>query len=98
MEYEIEYKPEAEADLSEILLYLARFYPGTPKRFDEAFQQKIDMLRFNPHTAHYEYNPMFRKVIVKGYLVFFTIDEGAGIVTIHHVRCGRRRPFENDGT
>ena len=98
MEHEIEYTSEAEADLDEIFMYLSRFYPGTPKRFDDAFQQKMDMLRYNPHTAYYEYNPIFRKVNVKGYLVFFTIDEEAGAVMIHHVRCGRRRPLENDGT
>jgi plasmid stabilization system protein ParE len=97
MEYDINYNPEAEADLEEILLYLSRFYPDTPKKFDEAFQKKADMLRRNPHTAHYEYNPIFRKVNVKGYLAFFTIDEDARAVTIHHVRYGRRRPWEDGG-
>ena len=98
MEYEIAYTPDAEADLAEILLYLSRFYPNTPKRFDEAFQEKANMLRSNPHTAHYEYNPVFRKVNVKGYLVFFTIDENTRIVTIHHVRSGRRKPLDDNVT
>lgn len=98
MDYDIEFTDAADEDLEGIREYLSRFYPSTPKQFRDEFNRKMKLLQFNPHMAYYEYNPIYRKANVKNYLVFFTIDEDARLITVHHVRSARQRPFGSETT
>jgi plasmid stabilization system protein ParE len=80
MSYEIKYSARAMGDLDNIIMYLSRFYPNTPKKFTAALLQCEENLRNNPFMFPvYLNNPLYRKAVVLKYIVFYAIHEGASI-------------------
>ena len=89
MTYKIKYLPLAVQDLNEIARYLSEFYPQTSSRVLKEMREKITKLGENPKMCEiYSLDPVYRKMIVDQYLVFYQVNESAGIVEIHRILRG----------
>ncbi|GHV73206.1 hypothetical protein AGMMS49940_05080 [Spirochaetia bacterium] len=89
MEYEIKVLAPAVADLDSIITYSSQFYPSTPKKFLDALEKVKLNLQDMPYMYPvYEKQPIYRKVVVLNYLVFYTVDDGKRLVNIHRILPG----------
>ena len=89
MTYKIKYLPLAVQDLNEIARYLSGFYPKTASRVLKEMREKITKLGETPKMCEiYPLDPAYRKMIVDQYLVFYQVNESAGIVEIHRILRG----------
>ena len=86
MEYEVSFLASAWEDLDSIVEYLSQFYPNTPERFLDALEKGKRNLQFMPSMYPvYEKNPIYRKMIVSNYLVFYAVDNEEFTVKIHRI-------------
>ena len=89
MTYKIRYLPLAVQDLNEIVRYLSSFYPKTARRVLKEIREKIAKLGDTPRMCEvYALDPMYRRMVVDQYLVFYCVREETGIVEIHRVLRG----------
>ena len=89
MTYKINYLPLAVQDLKDIARYLSGFYPKTASRVLKELREKITKLGDTPKMCEpYIPDPVYRKLVVDQYLVFYQVNEKAHIVEIHRVLRG----------
>ncbi len=89
MTYKIKYLPLAVQDLNDVARYLSGFYPKTASRVLKEMRDKITKLGDNPKMCEiYPTDPVYHKMVVDPYLVFYQVNEEARIVEIHRVLCG----------
>ena len=89
MMYKIKYLPLAVQDLNEIARYLSGFYPKTVSRVLKEMRDKITKLSDNPKMCEiYPLDPVYRKMVIDQYLVFYQVNESARIVEIHRILRG----------
>ena len=91
MKYTIRYSIFARADVSEIKQYLSQFYPGTPQKFVSQLKEGVAMLKTTPKMFEvYETNPLYRKMVVQSYVVFYRVEEKEKTVFIYRVLHGKQ--------
>ena len=89
MMYKIKYLPLAVQDLNEIARYLSGFYPKAASRVLKEMRDKITKLGDNPKMCEiYPLDPVYRKMVIDQYLVFYQVNESARIVEIHRILRG----------
>ena len=89
MTYKIRYLPLAVQDLNDIARYLSGFYPKTASKELKEMRERITKLGDNPKMCEiYPLDPVYRKMVVDQYLVFYRVNEETGIVEIHRVLRG----------
>ncbi|GHU59893.1 hypothetical protein FACS189444_6070 [Spirochaetia bacterium] len=101
MPYKVQFLEIAKQDKNQIKNYLQRFYPGTPKKFIEKLKECIHNIKTMPYMYPvYEHDPDYRKIVIRNYLAFYTINEEKKILEIHRILPGTwdlSRYFENKG-
>ena len=89
MTYKIKYLPLAVQDLNDIARYLSGFYPKTASRVLKEMRDKIAKLGDNPKMCEiYPLDPVYRKMVVDQYLVFYQVNDYARTVEIHRILRG----------
>ena len=89
MTYKIKYLPLAVQDLNDVARYLSGFCPKTASRVLKEMRDKITKLGDNPKMCEiYPTDPVYHKMVVDQYLVFYQVNEEARIVEIHRVLRG----------
>ena len=89
MTYKIKYLPLAVQDLNDIARYLSGFYPKTASRVLREMRDKITKLSDNPKMCEiYPFDPVYRKMVIDQYLVFYQVNDPARIVEIHRILRG----------
>ena len=89
MTYKIKYLPLAVQDLNDIARYLSGFYPKTASRVLKELRDKITKLSDNPKMCEiYPLDPVYRKMVIDQYLVFYQVNDPARIVEIHRILRG----------
>ena len=89
MTYKIKYLPLAVQDLNDIARYLSGFYPKTASRVLKEMRDKITKLGDNPKMCEiYPLDPVYRKMGVDQYLVFYQVNDYARTVKIHRILRG----------
>jgi plasmid stabilization system protein ParE len=99
MKYRVAVTPAAEANLDEILGYIALDNPPAARKFLTGLRAKLKTLSAMPkRCALAPENGLdgmdIRQLIFRNYRILFTI--GAGRVTVLQVRHGARLPMEGD--
>ena len=89
MTYKIKYLPLAVQDLNDIARYLSGFYPKTASRVLKEMRDKITKLSDNPKMCEiYPLDPVYRKMVIDQYFVFYQVNDPARIVEIHRILRG----------
>ena len=89
MAYKIRYLPLAVQDLNDIARYLSGFYPKTSSRVLKEVREKITKLGDTPKMCEvYRQDPIYRRMVVDQYLVFYCVNEESKTVEIHRVLRG----------
>ena len=89
MIFKIEYISAFHADISNVANNL-KDYPQKAKRIFEKLDRALRNLAEMPEIYPiYEYVPVFRKIIIEDYLLFYYINEMDGIIEIHRLIYGR---------
>ena len=95
--YDIRHTKSSEADLTDILRYIAieLEMPETALRMIETIDNSIESLFTMPHRyplvddAHLA-SMGYRKMVVKNYIAFFTVDDDEKIVNVERILYARR--------
>ena len=89
MKYDIRFTPDFELDLAELEISLFE-YPKKAKRIiekiDKIILKLVDMPQMYPI---YEDFPIFRKIVVEDYLIFYLINEEKKCIEIHRLIYGK---------
>ncbi len=89
MTYKIKYLPLAVQDLNDVARYLSGFYPKTASRVLKEMRDKITKLGDNPKMCEiYPIDPVYHKMVIDQYLVFYQVNKEVRIVEIHRVLRG----------
>ena len=89
MTYKIRYLPLAVQDLNDIARHLSGFYPKTASRVLKEMRDKIAKLSDNPKMCEiYPLDPVYRKMVIDQYLVFYRVNDETKAVEIHRVLRG----------
>jgi len=85
----LEYISTFYADIANVESYLKE-YPQKAKRIFEETDKKLSNLINNPKLYPvYEDFPVFRRIVVEDYLVFYIINERANIIEVHRLIYGK---------
>ena len=85
MNYEIKFTPDFELDLAEMDYNLIEF-PQIAKQIILKIENVLLPLRNMPQIYPvYEDFPIFRKIVIEDYLLFYLIDEDKKQVEIHRL-------------
>ena len=89
MKYKIEYISTFYSDLIDFISFLENF-PRKAGRILEKIDKLLIGLAHAPEMYQvYEDLPVFRKISVEDYLIFYKIDEANKVVEIHRLIYGR---------
>jgi len=89
MKYRLKFMPATIRDRNTIKAYLSQFYPGTSKRFFAHFKKKTAQIQEHPLSCPiYENNPIYRKMVVDDYLVFYVVNDAKRVVEIRRILHG----------
>lgn len=87
--YEINYTNVAKHDLERILDYLAGYgNPDIMHNFRIEIEKKVNIIRIHPYinmVALQLHEYKFRKLIIKGYIFIYYIDDGKKTVSIFRI-------------
>ena len=97
MEYNLRITDRALDDMAAIHKHIAEILlePQTALNMIDLLEESINKLRHMPHSRPVVTDARlslvgYRKLVVKNYIVFFTVDNKASIVNIERVLYGRR--------
>jgi len=91
MSHRITFLDEARQDLKDIASYLSQFYAGTARNFTSKLKKQVRQLKTLPYMyPAYEEDPLFRRMIIDDYLLFYSVDDRQKMVIIHHVFHSKR--------
>jgi addiction module RelE/StbE family toxin len=91
MTYKIVFLPAADEDLDNIEAYLSQFYASTVSKFYQELEKKLEGLEQNPRMYPlWQDNPLYRKLNVKGYLVFYKVFDACQTVEVQRILFGGR--------
>ena len=90
MAYDLRYLPIVDKDLTEADVYMSEVSPDMARRFFLLLDEKLCKLRKTPFVYPiYNDYPLYRKIVVMDYLVFYRVDELEKMVSIHRIINGR---------
>lgn len=97
MSYTVFVTPEAEGNIIEAYGYIAERSPLNAVRWLRGLHQQIERLehfprRFSEARENDYFAEELRQVVYKSHRIVFTIDDGAAVVRVVHVRHAKRRP------
>lgn len=99
MMYNIEYISTFHTDVLTIADYLSEYPKKARRLFEQVDKALLDVAQMPRMYPMYEDNPLFRKIVVLDYLVFYKIDEANHIVEVHRLIYGEmdlKKQLEND--
>lgn len=93
--YRVQLAIKAKNDLKNIIMYIKNELqePETAKKYFKIINKELETLEYNPQrfavlegklNKHYD----IRKIIIKNYLAFYTINENERIVNIERILYG----------
>ena len=86
MKYTVRFSPFAKEDKENIIIYLSKFYPGTPGRFKFLLKEHIAKLKENPYMySEYPENIEYRSMLVGNYIVFYKVNEEKKQISIYRI-------------
>ena len=95
--YSVDVSPEAEQDLSDILNYIKNelLEPAIATKYLKLIREKIDSLEYYPERFGIIENELirdtvYRKIVIKNYIVIYRVDKEKKIVHIVRVAYGGR--------
>ena len=92
MKYRLMFMPATIRDRNIIKAYLSQFYPGTSKRFFAHLKKKTARIKEHPLSyPSYEKNPIYRKMVVDDYLVFYVVFDTH--VEIHRIIHAKKNTY-----
>jgi len=96
-QYTINISKDAQCDIIDIVYYIAVELgaPETAERFSDDINQSIKSLEHMPHRypvidGERKVSPGFRKLHIKNYIAFYTINEDTRTVNIERILYVRR--------
>jgi plasmid stabilization system protein ParE len=91
----LRFSPRAVRDLNAIAEYIRTRNPRAALKVRAAILDSVETLVLFPYAGRMQTTSGVRKLVVPKYpyIVYFTIDEAAGIITIRHA--ARRRPYRD---
>ena len=90
MKYRVRYLATAGDDREAIKTYLAQFSPSAAKRLFDKIKHNIDLIKLNPYMYEvYSRRPIFRRMVVYDYLVFYAVNEKHHIIEVHRILHGK---------
>ena len=89
MENRLEYIHTFYQDITDVILYLDD-YPQKAKRIFEKLDNRLSVLQEYPemYPVYNDY-PVFRKIVIEDYLVFYLYRKKDNLVEIHRLINGR---------
>ena len=89
MKYRLEYISTFYSDISQVIINLGE-YPQKAKRLFAKLDKKLNGLTKMPEMYPvYEDFPVFRKITVEDYLVFYTVNVNDKLIEVHRLIYGR---------
>lgn len=89
--YRVRYLSRAVDNLREIRDYIALDNPLAADRLLDLMQARIAALKDTPYIYEaFEDNPVYRRIVVSSYLVFYTVNEEKRTVEIHRILHGAK--------
>jgi addiction module RelE/StbE family toxin len=86
LKYKIRFSPFAKEDKKDIINYLSKFYPETPRRFISSLKEQINNLRDNPYIyPEFIENTEYRRMFVKNYIVFYKVNDSEKQIDIYRI-------------
>ena len=90
MAYKLRYLAAANRDILEADAYMSVESPYKAMRFFGLLNEKLLQLRDTPFMYQiYEEYPVYRRIVIMDYLVFYLINEAEGTVDIHRIINGK---------
>ena len=91
MSHRITFLDEARQDIKDITSYLTQFYASTARNFTSKLKKQVGQLRKLPLMYPiYEKDPLFRRMVIDDYLLFYSVDEKQKLVIIHRIFHSKR--------
>ena len=85
----LEYISTFCTDISNVASYLED-YPQKAKRIFEEIDNKLNKLIDNPEMYPiYQDFPMFRRIVIEDYLLFYLVNKRTDIIEVHRIIYGR---------
>ena len=89
MKYKLEYISTFYVDILQVTLYLEE-YPKKAKRILSKIDKALKSLLKTPEMYPiYENFPVFRKITIEDYLVFYTVNKNDKLIEVHRLIYGR---------
>ncbi|MCM1545531.1 MAG: type II toxin-antitoxin system RelE/ParE family toxin [Clostridiales bacterium] len=95
--YEINYRPEAQADLIDTVRYISGKLKNTTavQKIAKDIKTAIEELANDPHIypVYFPLQPLkheYRKFVIDNYIIFYTVEEREKVVTVFRVIYGKR--------
>ncbi|MCL1807372.1 MAG: type II toxin-antitoxin system RelE/ParE family toxin [Oscillospiraceae bacterium] len=95
--YKLEYLPLAKQDMTDIVRYISRelVNPIAAERLASEMIEAAERLIDFPYAypAHYPIKPLkheYRRLLVRNYIIFYTVDEKLKLITVARVIYARR--------
>jgi addiction module RelE/StbE family toxin len=86
LKYTVRFSPFAKDDKKSIRTYLSRFYPETPRRFNDSLKEHIENLKNNPYLyPKYTENTDYRRMFVGNYIVFYKVNDAEKQISIYRI-------------
>gem|GEM_PF-911032 len=86
MAYELRYLATAHEDILEADAYMSEESPDRAKRFLALLDVKLLQLRNTPFMYQvYEEYPIYRRIVIWDYLIFYLVNETEGVIDVHRV-------------
>jgi plasmid stabilization system protein ParE len=90
MKYKIRFLPKFDMDVADLADILSP-YPSKARRLFAEMERKIAALADNPHAHEvYHVNPKYRRIVLEGHSLFYTVDEDRAEVSIYRVIYAKR--------
>jgi len=90
MKYKIILSSYANRDIA-ILADILAPHPSKARRLFKEMEQKLDLLEDNPFMCQeYPANPKYRRMILEGHALFYTVDEARREINIYRVVYAKR--------
>ena len=91
MSHRITFLDEARQDIKDITSYLSQYYTSTARNFMTKLKKQVNQLKTLPLMYPiYEEDPLYRRMVIDDYLLFYSVDEKRNQVIIHRIFHSKR--------
>lgn len=82
----------AYLDMADALATLKEYSEDAPVRFSDRLLKRFDQLEQTPEMyAVYDDFPVYRMMMLMGFLVFYTVDHEQQVVDVHRIVWNKRK-------